>query len=304
MNKKFFLAGMTCVALMGLNAKAEIFRTDRDRPHTFAEGPQFKKEGTITSGRVSASFSIRPETEREDHVIPVVSVSFDGEVVGVMDNPGLWAKRSVSAVMQIEELDHSNPYPEVLFSSFTGGAHCCGVTKVLTTDPSGEIWHEVLIGSFDGGPKQATDPLINGQYVFVTGDNRFHYKFDCYACGWSPIRIQKLEQQNIVDVGHLPEYQHIYRKGLQVMEERFTTTEQEISNGFLAGYVAMKARVGELDEGWKQMLAYYDHESDWGLRECLAGYKKNGKCKEEEVVYNSFPEALRAFLQRTGYITK
>ena len=292
--KKILLSGLTIIGLFsGIETKAEIFRTD-------SEKKEMKKTGTISSGRVSASFRTRLDNKRPVHETPVVSVSLDGEVVGIMENPAV--SGNVYAVMQIEELDLSNPYPEVLFSSFTGGAHCCGTTKVLTSDPSGEIWHEVALGSFDGGPKQATDPLQNGQYVLVTRDNRFHYKFDCYACGIAPTRIQKLEGRNILDVGHRPEYLPIHRKGLLGVEERFSTNEQMISNGFLAGYVAMKARVGVFDDGWKKMLVHYDQESDWGLRECLAGYNRNGKCKKQEVIYQSFPDALRAFLLRTGYL--
>ncbi|HGY5533504.1 MAG: hypothetical protein AB8B16_04150 [Prochlorococcus sp.] len=300
--KKALLAALTCIGLIsGIEAKAEVFRTDSERPHKYSERQEFKKTGTITSKRVSASFSIRADIESSEHEIPVVSVSLDGEEVGIMENPAV--RGEVYAVMQIEELDRSNPYPEVLFSSFTGGAHCCGETKVLTSDPSGEIWHEVHLGSFDGGPKQATDPLENGHYVIVSRDNRFHYQFDCYACGLAPTRIQKLKGKNIVDIGNRPEYRQIYRKHLQVIEQRFSAKEEVISNGFLAGYVAIKSRVGELSDGWNQMLLHYNRESDWGLRECSAGYDQKGNCKKEEVVYKSFPDALRAFLQRTAYIT-
>ena len=300
--KIIWLAGLTCVALIsGLETKAEIFRTDSERRHRYSERQEIKKTGTITRGRISASFSARSDNERPELEIPVVSVSLDGVVVGIMENPAPMG--DIHALMQIEELDLSNPYPEVLFSSFTGGAHCCGVTKVLTSDPSGERWHEVLIGSLDGGPKQATDPLQNGQYVIVTRDNRFHYKFDCYACGLAPTRIQKLEGRNIVDIGDQPEYMQIHREKLQWASSYLSTNERPISNGFLAGYVAMKSRVGEFDDGWNQMLVHYNRESGLGLKECLAGYDQKGECKKKEFVYESFPDALRAFLQRTGYIS-
>jgi len=48
------------------------------------------------------------------------------------------------------------------------------------------------------------------------------------------------------------------------------------------------------------MLKRYSRQSDWGLNECLGGYGKNG-CKTPEVVYPTYPDALRAFLKRTGY---
>ena len=67
-------------------------------------------------------------------------------------------------------------------------------------------------------------------------------------------------------------------------------------NGWLAAYVATKALVGERPQGWQQMLERYSATSDWGL----GGYDAQG-CRTPEVVYSNFPEALKAFLQRTGY---
>lgn len=73
-------------------------------------------------------------------------------------------------------------------------------------------------------------------------------------------------------------------------------------NGFLAAYVANKALIGELADGWKRMLKYYDKKSDWGLTDCPQGYDDQGKCIGKEIHYQSFPQALRAFLVETGYI--
>ena len=42
---------------------------------------------------------------------------------------------SSEAVLQVLEMDPSNPYPEVLLSTFTGGAHGCNDTRVLTISP-------------------------------------------------------------------------------------------------------------------------------------------------------------------------
>ena len=50
------------------------------------------------------------------------------------------------------------------------------------------------------------------------------------------------------------------------------------------------------------MLQLYDPTSEWGLTECKGDLDANGKCMGGEIVYNSFPEALRAFLVESGYI--
>jgi hypothetical protein len=74
------------------------------------------------------------------------------------------------------------------------------------------------------------------------------------------------------------------------------------ANGFLAAWVATKALVGEFDSGWKRMLGLYDRGSDWGLTACEAGYDAKGDCRRPEKRYASYPDALRAFLRRTGYL--
>ena len=87
-------------------------------------------------------------------LIPRVTV---GESIGFADPP---------VGVQIAELDGGNPYPEVVVSFYTGGAHCCSATSVLTASPDGSKWTTVDLGQFDGGPLLAT-------VKDVTGDARF-----------------------------------------------------------------------------------------------------------------------------------
>ena len=88
------------------------------------------------------------------------------------------------------------------------------------------------------------------------------------------------------------------------MAEWFQQMNPAFPNGFLAGYVANKALVGELSEGWDRMLQLYDTSSEMGLTECEGDLDANGKCMGGDSVYNSFPEALRAFLVDTVYIKR
>ena len=59
--------------------------------------------------------------------------------------------------IQIAELDPNNPYPEVVVSFYTGGAHCCSSTSVVTSNADGSEWTVVDVGEFDGGPLLAVD---------------------------------------------------------------------------------------------------------------------------------------------------
>ncbi len=231
---------------------------------------------------------------------PVVTVTVDGTVVGQL--AGVETSQQPSALVQLVQLDHANPYPEVLISSFTFGAHCCSEVKVLTSDASGKTWTEVDLGHFDGGAIEATDPVGDGQYVIHSYDNRFLYQFGCYACSFAPARILQLEGTTVVDVTRHPKYVPVHRKNLAVMAEWFKESERTPANPFLAAYVANKALVGELADGWKTMLELYDAADDWGLKVCEAGTDDNGRCKADEIK-REFPVVLKAFLAETGHIS-
>lgn len=259
--------------------------------------------GSLRNGAVEVQVQqYRRINESGSNVLqPVVLVRVDGREVGRLIGAEKWG--GPGAVVQIAEMDPANPFPEVLLSSFTGGAHCCNQIQVLTSDRTGQQWYEVALGPFDGVESPAEDPLRNGRYLIVDVDNRFLYRFACYACSAAPARIWQLEGKDFVDVSHRPEFQSIHRRNLKRMAEWFQQKSPEAPNGFLAAYVANKALVGELYDGWDRMIQRYDSSSDWGLRECRGDSDENGKCLGQEVVYSSFPEALRAFLVDTGYIS-
>jgi hypothetical protein len=71
-------------------------------------------------------------------------------------------------------------------------------------------------------------------------------------------------------------------------------------NGFLAGYVGEKILLGEGKAAWDLMLAYYDHESDWGLEICDKPLDEDGECPGETVRL-TFPDALERMLNENGY---
>ena len=295
--------GLAGVTLLGVSpSQAQVLEIN---------GNTNKTSGEIRKGAVTASIQQNQHLSSDGNYViqGVVTVKVNGKVVGQL--LGAEDSRVPSALLQIVELDRSNPYPEVLLSSYTGGAHCCNKTNVLTSDASGKKWKEVVAKAgngafFDGSPQPATDPTKSGRYVIVNWDNRFNYQFSSYASSRAPIQIWQLNGDRFVDVSRRPEYQFLYRRELKEMNAWLKKKPSKFEiNGFLAGYVATKALLGEFIDGWTQMLKYYDSEgpnSDWGLRDCPAGYDNNNRCKGKEIVYDSFPQALRAFLIQTGYI--
>ena len=233
---------------------------------------------------------------------PIVVVRLEGREVGRLKGALKVGSSQPMALLQIADLDPANPWPEVLLSSFSGGAHCCNDTRVLTSDAAGGGWHTVALGPFNGVVRAATDPLGLRRWLVVDVDNRFLYEFSSYAGSRPPLRIWQLNGRRFEDVSHQGAFVPLHRRALREMESWFEQADGSEANGFLAGYVATKALVGEFAEGWQRMLARYDRRSDLGLRQCAAGLGSDGRCLGAEVEYATYPEALRAFLLHTGYI--
>ena len=287
-----FLIGGAVV--VGATAQAQVLRLDYQ---TKQAGGSLRR-GPV---EVKAQHSRRINESGMNVIQPVVVVRVNGVEVGRLS--GAEKVGGPATVVQLAEMDPANPFPEVLLSSFTGGAHCCNQIQVLSSDADGGNWREVTLGPFDGGPSPAEDPLRDGRFLIVDVDNRFLYRFDCYACSTAPARVWQLQGDRFVDVTHRPEFVPLHRRNLQRMARWFQEKSPNSPNGFLAGYVANKALVGELYDGWDRMIQRYDSASDWGLKECKGNYDEQGNCIGREVAYGSFPEALRAFLVESGYIT-
>lgn len=291
-----FIAGLIGLgALCGSPAVAQVLKMDYQNN---------LMSGSLRSGAIDVSAQQKQRIhEAGSNVLqPMAVVRVNGIEVGRLVGAEKWGGWP-DAVVQIAEMDPENPYPEVLLSSFTGGMHCCKQIQVLTSDRSGKIWREVTLGPFDGGPSPAKDPLGNGRFLIVDVDNRFLYRFGCYACSRAPARVWQLQGDAFVDVSHRSDFKPIHRRNLQRMAEWFQQKSPDSQNGFLAGYVANKALVGELYDGWDRMIQRYERFSTSGLEECKGNTDDNGKCLGRQIKYSSFPEALRAFLVDTGYIT-
>ena len=263
-----------------------------------------RRSAELKQGPVSVEVQLRPAVNTAGHQATqaVATVRVKGEVVGVLEGPESPVGMNGAAVVQIVNLDPANVYPEVLLSAFTGGAHCCNQMQVLTRPMGQQLWRTVRLGPFNGGPAPARTPYGGTVPLIVSADNRFLYQFACYACGRAPTRLWQLEGAQFVDVSHQPRYRPLYRRELESYQSLLDQPRDPDGNpnGWLAAYVATKALVGERPKGWQQMLERYSATSDWGLQACLGGYDAQG-CRTPEVVYPNFPEALKAFLQRTGY---
>jgi hypothetical protein len=253
----------------------------------------------ITQGTIKAALSDKEEKSEDGETVrvPVVTVFAAGKEVARLEGEDTGLPDAPVSV-QIAELDPSNSYPEVVVSFFTGGAHCCSATRVVTANSDGSQWTTVDLGEFDGGPLLATDLNHDGRYEFMTRDNAFLYAFACYACSEAPLQLIGIENGKVKDLTRDPVFKPVHAAALKSMVE--SVPEQGDANGFLAGYVAEKILLGEGKQAWDLMLAHYDRRSDWGLDTCDKPLNQDGECPGKTIRL-TFPKALERMLNENGY---
>lgn len=195
--------------------------------------------------------------------------------------------------LRLLDLDRDGT-PEVITETFSGGAHCCTSTFIYTR--RGDRFQKIDIGPMDGRGMEFADVDSNGTIELVGRDQSFFYAFSSYAGSFPPTVIYSLRNGQLVETTR--NYPRFLRTELNRMARVLEEVRQEGSreiNGILAGYVAQKALLNEFEEGWRFMVQRYDPNSEDGL----VVYDSQGKPSKR---YRDFPTALRAHLQRRGYI--
>ena len=152
-----------------------------------------------------------------------------------------------AAEVRVMRLNPANAEPQVVFTYFWGGAHCCTVTDIATMGVGGN-WRVIDGGALDGDGYEFRDLDQDGGSELISVDNSFLYAFGCYACSYAPTRIKKLYDADLKDVTTDAKYQTFLRQRLRQMEvDARNSGESDTlkSPGYLAGWVAAKTLVGE-----------------------------------------------------------
>jgi hypothetical protein len=199
--------------------------------------------------------------------------------------------RQFPPVISMTEMDSGNTTPEFFISRFTGGAHCCAQIWIL--DVVAGQWRIVDGGMWDGAEIIPEDADGDGEEEIVHGDDRFLYKFSCYACAGVPRRVFKLVNGALADVSASPLYRPMFEKDLPNFQQGCANHD----NGACASFVAVASRLSHRDEAWKFMLDHYDQKSDWGLSDCVL--LEPGGCAAT-IQYKTYPDALAALLDRVN----
>lgn len=212
------------------------------------------------------------------------------------DNP-TDAPRSTARVIR---LDPTTPLPQIIFSTYTGGAHCCTATRIVTQDPAGG-WQVLDAGTVDG-EGYALEDVDDDSYVELLGvDNSFLYAFASYAESYAPPVVMRVSGGQLRTVTQTESILPYLRRNLREMELSAADSPGLWTNkGFLAGWVAAKAQLGEVESAWPRVLAAPTEPDAFLMRPCTENLSAN-ECPPGQRRQRSFAEALREHLRRNGY---
>jgi hypothetical protein len=179
--------------------------------------------------------------------------------------------------------------PEVLVDLYSGGAHCCTISRIFRYRsgryvPIAHDWGNVGY--------RLGDPDHDGRPEFVSADDRFAYAFTAYAASLEPVEIWRYDRGRMLDVTRrfprLIERDAAFLWRLYLRERKARPPEVR---GILAAWLADQALLGRAEAGWRALDEAY-RRGDLGRGKTMFGYPAG----------RDYLAALRRFLRKTGYI--
>ncbi|MBN9009718.1 MAG: hypothetical protein J0H63_06110 [Rhizobiales bacterium] len=293
---------LVAAAFLGLAAMPALAEDDgsgEDKPkYPTTEFEEGATSASVTVGDVTATVTMerRPEIDKEFDT-PVLHVLVGGQPA--IEVPGVVSGMEFPAAdASIAPMDPGNSLPEVYFSSYSGGAHCC--SHVAVAEQVGDQWVKVDVGDFDGDGNYLDDLDGDGNAEISTVDNRFLYQFDCYACSAAPLVIYAVRAGKVEEVTRDPRFEKAHRDWLKEMEDSIDPGDKWKSPGYLAGWVAEKAILGEGAAAFRDLTEHWDLKTDEGEEVCTSGADIDS-CPKAQRVVMKFPDRLKLFLQQNGY---
>ena len=201
----------------------------------------------------------------------------------------------------VAKLVPNAPNNQVIVTSYTGGAHCCTKTWILSRDAAQAAWSKIEGDMLDGDGYWFEDVDGDGALELLSVDNHFLYAFDSYAGSIAPIKIYKLQSGKIEDVSEMPDMHHRLAQDLAGMEyEVKVRPDLWKENGFLAGWVASKIRLGQGTDAWQVVTENMAMDTGFGPQECTSGQSVDD-CPVDNLKQIPVLKALAGFLNENGY---
>lgn len=205
-------------------------------------------------------------------------------------------RRAASGELRFLRLGGASSSPSVVLTLYTGGLHCCTLTTLASMDAQGR-WSVAQGRALDGSGYEFEDVDGDGAVELIAPDNSFLYAFSSYSASFAPTRIARVEGARVIDVTNEPRFRPFLIQQAHALEFG-RTPEQWRMNGFLGGWVAAKALIGEGPQAWERMLSLQEKEPMFAREECPDGGED---CAEDRKRIVPFPETLEKHLRENGY---
>ncbi|MEX0860693.1 MAG: hypothetical protein WEB63_07295 [Cucumibacter sp.] len=188
--------------------------------------------------------------------------------------------------------------PVLVVGAFSGGAHCC--EQIYLLDLSDPVAVQVDGGAYDGGTVSPVDADGDGSFEIVVPDPRFHYTFDCYACGGPPSAVFALIDGALADASANPTYRQLFVEDFNRYSEGCGASA-EWNAGPCAGLLGAAARLG-IYEGVRAML----DEGMANNKNIVSGWEEFRFCIDEDCAtlqsFTDLGEAIDYALRQWGYL--
>lgn len=215
--------------------------------------------------------------------------------------------QSEYARIAVVRFDRRDPRPGVIVESQSGGSG--GELTVRLLLPVGDGYRALPMvrrggGSFEGQIADfPVDRSGDGRIDLILEDGAFDSTFGCNACTPRPPRVFAVIGGVPTDESDDPALRSVFATDMKRLAPGCLSNRQS-RNGSCAAYVADAARAGQVPAAWAAMLRHYEHGVDvW--QSCDSYLPAKHACKPgHETRYRDFPESLRAFLIRAGYLRR
>lgn len=190
--------------------------------------------------------------------VPITKETYTGLRVSVFRNDRLLVSQLLGAGQpagsarggksaRVQNIDAAPP-PEALFDLYTGGAHCCFTTLIFAIRKDGSP-HRIE-HSWGNAGYQLLDVNGDGALEFKSADDRFAYQFTDFADSVFPIQIWNVENGHLINTTR--DYPGQIRVDARSLARAYLKDRMAGDvRGILAAYVADKAVLGQIADGWR-----------------------------------------------------
>jgi hypothetical protein len=186
--------------------------------------------------------------------------------------------------LRVVDLD-GNGEPEVIYSAYTGGAHCCSIALVYRLSGTGTGYALTEHGFGDPG-FTLKDLNGDGRPEWVTADDRFAYLYTAYAFSGLPLQILSFANGRFTDV--TASYPALVRRDARRWWSRYHRARNRTDGtqlGVLAAWAADRYKLGRRKAALRVLRAE----------------ARAGRLKGPGLHGATFVTRLDRFLRRHGY---